>query len=625
MASGQPDLRRRGPQRVGELRPSQLLHTFGVGSVADLPNLSVMVLGLDSWNLEHAERITEDRLLAAVRQRLGPQVNELRTPPYTPETTDPRGPWSGVGVPVALFPGWLRCTDTRCNRLGTADTFTLLPHAYRPDRVRYVHECRGVGGRRPTAVPARFLLACPNGHLDDFPWLYFTHGGETPASDHTLKLQERGTTGEAANIYVTCTCTKSRSIVEAMGRGGEKVLPACRGRHPHLGTFERCTEVPRTMVLGATNAWFASQLRVFSLPRAKDPVRQAVREHWQTLQLVAGVPASVGQQLVRQLAVWPSLERYGMDALWAAITDETERQAEGARTGRSGQATQAADALDLATPEWLALTGEPIELPDFTTAPEPPPEDARPWLAQVVLAKRLREVAALDGFTRISPPVWDPEGGLDERRVPLSAEAPTWLPCAETRGEGIFLRIDENRLAAWESRPDVQARERVLLRAYRAWCLQRGVDAAWPGIRYVLLHSFAHVLIREFALECGYGASGIGERVYARSGASPMAGVLLYTAAPDSEGTLGGLVSLGRAERLGALLEQALDSARLCSSDPLCADHDPSVQARLHGAACHACLFAAETSCERGNRFLDRRLLVPTLAAGDLGFFGDGG
>jgi hypothetical protein len=139
-------------------------------------------------------------------------------------------------------------------------------------------------------------------------------------------------------------------------------------------------------------------------------------------------------------------------------------------------------------------------------------------------------------------------------------------------------------------------------------------------MRYVLLHTFAHVLIREFALECGYSASGIAERIYARSGERPMAGILMYTAAPDSEGTLGGLVSLGRQERLGVLVEQALDAARLCSSDPLCAQHDPRVHGRLYGAACHACLFAAETSCERGNHYLDRALLVDTVTDPDTGF-----
>jgi hypothetical protein len=140
--------------------------------------------------------------------------------------------------------------------------------------------------------------------------------------------------------------------------------------------------------------------------------------------------------------------------------------------------------------------------------------------------------------------------------------------------------------------------------------------------RYVLLHSFAHALLRELALECGYTASSIRERLYATGeDGDDMAGVLLYTAAPDSEGTLGGLVSLGEQEHLGPLLRQALERAQLCSSDPLCAEHDPRTDSSVHLAACHACQFASETSCEHGNRFLDRTTLVPTLARDDLAYF----
>ena len=198
---------------------------------------------------------------------------------------------------------------------------------------------------------------------------------------------------------------------------------------------------------------------------------------------------------------------------------------------------------------------------------------------------------------------------------------PTWVPCAETRGEGILLRFSEENLRRWEKRPEVVKRVGQLTGAHDTWRRQRRLPPGrFPGARYLLLHTFAHVLIREFALECGYGASGIGERVYADPDRE-MAGVLLYTAAPDSEGTLGGLVSLGHHDRLGTLIEQALDAARLCSSDPLCAGHDPRTHGRLYGAACHACLFAAETSCERGNHYLDRSLLVDTILGGGAGFF----
>ena len=147
-------------------------------------------------------------------------------------------------------------------------------------------------------------------------------------------------------------------------------------------------------------------------------------------------------------------------------------------------------------------------------------------------------------------------------------------------------------------------------------------DDGFPGMRYVLLHTLAHLLIRELALECGYNAASIRERVYAETeGGKAQAGILIYTAAADSDGTLGGLVELGKPDNLGRLLRQSLDRARICASDPLCAEHDPSKDQSLHGAACHACSFVSETSCERGNRYLDRALAIATLEVADSAFF----
>lgn len=603
--------------RVGELRPNQLLHTYGVGAVADLPNLSIVVMGLDFWDLSRSAPLTEDRLLAAVRRKLGAQVEGLRTPPYVPETRDVFADWTRVGVPVGAFPRWLRCSDGRCNRLAPIETglFELLPSAYSPDKVRYVHSCRGSGGRRPTAVPARFVLACTSeGHLDDFPWLYYVHRGTTPDSgDHTLQLVERGTTGEAANVFVVCSCDASRSMSEAIGEAGERNLPACRGRHAHLGSFEPCGLPARTLALGATNGWFAMQMRVFSLPQADGDIDQLVAEYWDTLDLLVTLPDANAREFLPRLRCWSELEIYGVEAVLAAVRRHADANDEGEET----------DDLDLAGPEWEAFTHEEdVERVDFVTQSVGTPAAARRWLDRVVLVPRLREVSALYGFTRVDAPEWDVLSTDDRHRAPLSREDPAWVPCAEMRGEGIFMRFQEDRLAEWESRSDVREREKILREAHDTWRTARRLEpGSWPGIRYLLLHTFSHMLIREFALESGYGAAGIGERIYAWAGERPMAGILLYTAAPDSEGTLGGLVSLGQPDRLGALVRQALQAATLCSSDPLCAEHDPREHGQLYGAACHVCLFASETSCERGNHYLDRALVADTLADLKIGFF----
>jgi hypothetical protein len=238
----------------------------------------------------------------------------------------------------------------------------------------------------------------------------------------------------------------------------------------------------------------------------------------------------------------------------------------------------------------------------------------------------LREVNALIGFTRVEPPEENRDGGNPPTRAPLASGRLDWVPATEVRGEGIFLRFQQGAVTEWLARAAVREREADLLAGHRAFRAARKLlpyEANFPGILYILLHTFAHVLIRELALECGYSAASVRERIYASRGtATPdIAGILVYTAAPDSDGTLGGLVDLGKPENLGSLIRQALERTRICASDPLCAEHVPTRDRSLHGAACHACSFVAETSCEGGNKYLDRALLVPTLSGEDLAFF----
>ena len=598
------------PVRAGQLRPSQLLAGFGVGATVDLPNLSVVVMGLDDWNTAYTALVTEERLLAAVRHHLGRQVQALRTPPYLPESGGPFGEWARVGIPVAVFPRWLRCP--RCNLLAPAASglFTLKTHPVRSDRNRYEHASCG-SGRPPEALPARFLLACRAGHLDDFPWELYAHKGGRCAQGAVLELREIGVSGQAADVLVRCrSCDANRVMAEAFGEEARQRLPRCRGRHPHLATFEAgCGEEVRTILLGASNAWFPVRLSVLSIPLGTGELAQLVAERWADLERVTSLDAlhfALGLPQYGAFAKWPPEE------VWAAV--QAHREAGGRLPD---------DPTDLLGPEWQAFS-DPGRAPagsDFRLRAERPPARFTDRIGQVVLAERLREVRALVGFTRVDSPD-EPRGG-ERRWAPLARTAPLWVPCAEVRGEGVFLRLAEAPLAAWEQQVSQSRRAGAFGTAWQQWRAARGLPPApWPGVRFTLLHTLAHVLIREFALECGYGAAGLAERLYAEPlpGGGRMAGLLLYTAAPDAEGTLGGLVELGDPERLNRLLAQALERARLCSSDPLCAEHEPE-RGALHGAACHACLFAAETSCQAGNRFLDRALLVETFAGQGLAYF----
>lgn len=606
---------------VGEVRPSQLLWTYGPGALVDLPNLSVVTMGIDRWEKDRCQPIQEARLLANVQKVLGPQVGSLRMPPIGErDIVDPFSAAALVGVPVKPFPRWLRCV--KCQLLSPYDAglFILKPDRYRPERTRFVHPgCRGWQGNQRAqdadAVPARFLMACRAGHIDDFPWHWFVHGGQV-ACKGSLRFIESGASLQTENLWVKCDeCGASKNMSQAFFQSGRENLPACRGRHPHINRFEDdCEEQPRAILLGSTNSWFPVTLSALAIPQTGSPVAQLVADGWKFFER-AGSPADVKSvvETLKIAGLLPGIEKYTPEQIWAAI-----------QVHRGGEAE--VDTDDLKGPEWDALTADdpPTDYPHFMSKKVAVPAGFTNVISRVLLLERLREVNALLGFTRVQSP---DEGSGDNSapRAPLSSASPDWVPATQVHGEGIFIRFDTASVKDWAALPAVTALNDRLHRGHRGWRQKRNLDPTkgYPGIRYAMLHTLAHLLIRELALECGYNAASIRERIYAETeDGKDQAGFLIYTAAADSDGTLGGLVELGKPENLERLLRQALDRARICASDPLCAEHDPRKDQSLHGAACHACSFVSETSCESGNRHLDRSLVVATLDNANAAFFG---
>ena len=144
---------------------------------------------------------------------------------------------------------------------------------------------------------------------------------------------------------------------------------------------------------------------------------------------------------------------------------------------------------------------------------------------------------------------------------------------------------------------------------------------------FVLIHTFAHLLINQLAFECGYGSSSIRERIYCEKTSNNlgMTGVLIYTASGDSEGSLGGLVRQGTKGHIEDTIRDAIKNAAWCSSDPVCIQSLGQGPESLNLAACHNCALLPETCCECGNRLLDRGLIVGTLDnnGSEIGFFKD--
>jgi hypothetical protein len=361
------------------------------------------------------------------------------------------------------------------------------------------------------------------------------------------------------------------------------------------------------MVLGSSNLWFSVTASALHLPREQS-VSAVVAANWEILG--TQVSPEVVQLLVDQMDSLRLLRGVPIDDIWAVI--EQRRSVEPA----GDQTEQPTGLLDA---EWELLSRPTTDRQDddFRAQPVAVPIGYRRLLDQVVQLPRLREVRALLGFTRILGPQRQDLQPINT--LPLTVGPPQWIPAVEQRGEGVFLQFHEDQVAAWETTVNDHPRVEAIRSAYQRWCVKRShqYEASFPIPRYLLLHTLSHLLIREIALECGYSSASVSERIYIGEPHRRYAGLLLSTAANDSEGTLGGLVALGQPNHLRRLLDQALMSAERCSTDPLCAEHVPEAPSdTLHAAACHACLFASETTCEANNRWLDRAVLVDLTGDG---------
>ena len=670
--------------KVGSARPTTLLYTYGPGAIIDLPHFTVMPTGLDDWERIWLRRAADPvtvhapRLLETVQLMLGHQVSELRRFPWQSPRPGARRDGDDLGVPARVFPQWMRCTG--CDLLAPLSRFVNgyhNTHPFRPDQAVFEHiDCPGRparaaaaqgrrgakgaarrrGGRRSPCVPARYLIVCPSGHLDEFPYDWWVHeGAHCPKAAHP-ELAMSDTSQRGATAFISCrACGARRGMSQALGEEGRQRLPRCRGRHPNLGIFAEggCQAEPRVMLVGASNLWFAATQSIIDMPRL-DPEEQK-RDRLSALGRAVGEDLeSVGENLpfVRML-----LKRGDADAVRLRDLDDGEliellrtlalpAESDDDRLKRR----ESWDPVDLLVPEWNYLLTEPPgdhhEDRDSGLVISPRSlGDVPAGVSRVLAVDRLRKVNAVLGFTRVDD--YDRVDDSEARLVSLVRSGrPAWVPATEDRGEGIFIQLDEDAVTRWEASvlaSDVwaahrSAHRRNFERRFSETAKQVSPDERLAPPRYWLVHTLAHALIRQMAMSSGYGAASISERLYAWRATeqrAAAAGMLLTTTASDSDGTLGGLVSLSEPNRLADILHQALHAMTRCSSDPVCARRVPKEpEDFLHGAACHCCTMVSETSCERANRFLDRRFVIPlpdtdgrtgagTGSNQDLAFFSD--
>lgn len=607
----------------GQVRRSQMLTTYGPGAMVDLPNHAVIVGGLEFWN-GPKQPIHEERLQQKLAHMFDRKSVDLFAPPVAEQDDD-----VAAGVKVLQFPRWFVAQYE--DRWGESREFRSRPLVNKrgaPDGTYRTPERKSV-----SVLPMRFVQACPNGHISDVDWGSYAHRAEAggpvgPPCSRPLWLDERGTTGDFADVFVRCECGKSRSLAETTA---SKDRPAplgwCKGHRLWLGAHARevChTEngkpyPNRLLVRSASNAYFSQTLSVIHIPEKDAGLKKAIDAVWADFLLPVEDEAEL-KFVTKQQKVFAAIGSLPADRVLAEI-----------KRRKSGDV---GDNKSIKEAELEALLDQPLELSedvpkeDFYAVTLPKNKETGHLakimnkVEKVVLVHKLREVIAQVGFTRFESVTTDIDGelNLDVRMAPLALDQ-MWLPAVENHGEGVFIAFKKSALDAWWKKPAVKARNKSLVGGFDPWKKAKKSSMDFPGPSYVMLHSLAHLLITAVALECGYSASSIRERIYVGKAG---AGILLYTGSADADGTLGGLVQVGR--NIGFHLARALDLGRLCSNDPVCAQHQPDDNREerfLHGAACHGCVLIAEPSCERQNQFLDRALVVPTVDEPGAAFFAE--
>ena len=628
----------------GPIRRSQLIAPFGTGALVVARNgASLISGGLDHWHKREdgsgGVDIEEFKVREWRLERLL-SVDHFRLP------ADYRRSYQGQHIPNARltqpflrFPQWHFCPS--CSRLFER------PLTER-GRIR-CPECLAINRRRPLfQVP--FVAMCDRGHIQDFPWREWVHHSETASCQESMRLIATGGATLAAQ-RVECECGSQRtlaSITDAEPDGStflsntllkvDGVGPdqpyLCSGLRPWLGEVEQsdCDRPLRGSLRSASNLYFAVVSSSIYLPRGSDFAPASLVSIMEEpplstlINLLSGLTTVIEPHQLR-LQYSQFLEPYSDKEIDAALQvvrgvessiEESEVATPASEDGQSAFRRAEFNVLRIPRKDDQLLTVEG-DIGRYEQV-------IRSYFSNVILVHKLRETRAFAGFTRVFP---ETGASLEDRKKLLRKDPlqnkDDWLPAYVVFGEGIFVELEESHLREWENRTSVISRVNRLDDQYQKVLRVRRLRDRSIDQRFVLLHSLSHLMMNRFTFECGYSSAALRERLYYSSDPDyPMAGILIYTAAGDAEGTMGGLVSMGKPGNLGPVIRRALENALWCSTDPVCAEtgqQGGQGPDSLNLAACHNCALVPETACEEFNRFLDRGLVIGEPGKTDLGFF----
>ena len=616
------------------IRRSQLISPWGVGQMINFPkDESLMVAGLDLWE-ERFRAISETDEFKVPEERLARRlgVRGFRLPP------DYRDPGAGVTnpslrIPFVRFPRWHYCT--RCGHMEKVPIY----HSRKPTCSGFPFDsgrsCSNIAAnRRQRLIPVRFIAICPHGHIEDFPFMEWVHRSAPTEGEHNLRLRAGRSSGALSGIEITCSCGAYRTMAGAFNKDAlHNIQVECSGGRPWLGeeaernNTQHCGEHLIVVQKGASNVYFSQIRSSIYLPQWESSVDRRLVEvlerNWNFL--TRRMENGQFQRMTFELVAERNFPEEKVEHYTEKLLDAAEKRLSGADNSIDDDSEESYRKM-----EYDAILSEGGgENQDFfvTRNPAANYDDIEAGSAinsgftSIGLLHKLRETRAFIGFSR-----WLPEDGksLEEKKDFIKlGRSITWLPAVVVKGEGVFFEFNEGRLNEWAKRQEVKERADHLSANYNHPRVARGQGQRTITPQFLLIHTFAHLVINQFSYECGYGSSALRERIYCNleSPTETMNGVLIYTASGDSEGSLGGLVRQGKPGNLEAIVYNAIENARWCSSDPICIDSQGQGPNSCNLAACHNCALLPETCCEESNMLLDRAMLIGELDHPSIGYF----
>ena len=572
---------------VGKVRQSQAITTFGIGSMVDFINHTVMMRGLDYWDWWQDEKFKIHN--ASLENLLGVQYF------VKPKTSVKDFTWEKdkPDVPAELFPKWLYCP--RCQSLKKATKRNFDHGKFKC----YSEKCQG----KSFLLPSRFVLVCPNGHIEDFPYKWWVHEAqdkECNCDNPSFRMYYVGNKTDMDSLFIECEACGLRRSMKGVSSKTAFSKYHCSGQRPWLGDSVEChaSEEHNFMQMRIRNessVYFPCTISALTIPPWSSKVAKELSKYLGIMTLDES-----NKRLIVGLvkSKFPHMN----DADIRNVLDKLIDNRDDKESMR-----------DIMEDEYSAILSNSgsIESDDFVTHDEDVPGDYSHIIERVIAVDRLTEITAMVGFSRLTS-----NYGIDDPNLaPIAITKKEWLPGIEQKGEGVFIKFNQDILDKWSKKYE----------KYYSDMGQRLRDSLFTNERfspqYVFLHTFSHLFIRELSNMCGYSSASIKERIYStyQGSSKKMSGILIYTSTSDSDGSLGGLTEQAKICNFNRVLESMLERGRWCSSDPVCYCSKEQGFMSLNYAACFACMLLPETSCEFRNALLDRCSVVGKSEDEDLG------